>query len=208
MSHKLLAAAVALAAFAIPATAWSFKLERPEMIKAGTFTFTGNVELASLTTADEDDNEADSSTFDLGVGVGYFVMPSLEIGLRAGYGSASDDGPAEASNFLIGAAIAYYFPWLKDNALFPYLGLTLDYASASITNDDADSEITSSGIAVRPAGGLMLAIGGRTGGFMKLDAGYLYNPVTTESKIGDISGDAETTRSGLTVGLGFGLFLR
>ncbi len=211
MSHKLIAAAVALAALALPATAWSFKLQKPEMTNAGTFTFGGGLNISSLTITDKlevagMDVEAESSSTTIGIApsIGYFVMDSLEIGVLLDYHSSSvepEEGDAvESSGFGIGAYGAYYFPWLKGNAMFPYIGASFRYLSET---PGEDTEV--SGYDIRPGVGLMLAIGSRTGGWMKLAVDYQIMSTTTELD-GDEAGTRDT--SGLVVGAGFGLYLQ
>lgn len=207
MSHKLIAAAVALAALALPATAWSFKLERPEMIQSGTFTFGGNLSFAALTETNTpkggDDAETSVSRFGIAPNIGYFVMDGLEIGAMLDYHQASSepDGgdKAETSGYGVGLYGAYYFNFLKDNALFPYVGVSLRYLSETPGED-----LEVSGTDIRPGIGLMLAIGGRTGGFMKLGVDYQIMSTTAEFD-GDEIGTQDT--SGIVIGMGFGLYI-
>lgn len=207
MSHKLFAAAVAIAALALPATAWSFKLQKPEMVDAGTITFGGDLEFSSLTTTTKvGDNESDSESTSFGIAprIGYFVIDNLELGGELAYQSETSkpDGgdESESSAFGIGAFVHYYFRVLEGNALYPYLGARFRYISATPGED-----IEVSGTSIAPGAGLMLAIGSRTGGFMKLDVAYEINSLTT--KVDGVDDEAETDVSGIVVGLGFGLYL-
>ncbi len=209
MSRLSLAAVVALVALALPATAWSFKLEKPERTDAGTITFTGALDFSSLTTEIEDvDGDSDVTLFGVGLGVGYLVMNSLEIGGNLGVGTASGDDDSSTLGFNIGAFAAFYAQWLKGNALFPYAQLSVDYNSTSTENEIGEEtvETTTSGPTIRGAAGIMLAIGGRTGGFMKVDIGYEYYSWTIESDA-DGAEDIEGTTSGPSAMLGFGLYI-
>lgn len=210
MSHKLIAAVVATAALALPATAWSFKLEKPEMTDAGTFTFGGELDFRSLTTEIEDvDGDSEATTVGIGFNIGYLVINSLEVGARLGVRSGSGDGEADLLGFNIGAYGAFYAQWLKGNALFPYATISVDYSSVTSESEvgDTKTESNTSGPIVRGAAGIMLAIGGRTGGFMKVDIGYEYASWTTETESDGNSTDFEGTTSGPTAQLGFGLYI-
>lgn len=135
--------------------------------------------------------------------IGYFVMNGLEIGALLDYHSTTTEPEGgdelETSGFGIGAYVAYYFPWLEGNAMYPYIG-----ASARYLSETPGEDIEESGYDLRPGVGLMLAIGSRTGGFMKLDVAYQIRSMTTEVD-GDEAGTSDT--SGLAIGLGFGLYI-
>lgn len=208
MSKKLLAAAVALTALALPATAWSFKLQKPEMTNKGTFTFGGGLNIASLTITDTpeggDGADTDSTAIGIAPNIGYFVIDSLEIGVLLDYHSASSKpeggDEVESSGFGVGLYGAYYFNFLEGNALYPYIGASFRYLSDTLGED-----LESSGTDIRPGIGLMMAIGSRTGGWMKLGVDYQLKS-TTATFDGDDVGTQDT--SGVVVGLGFGLYLQ
>lgn len=138
--------------------------------------------------------------------VGYFVMPNLEVGLGLHYRSSSsktgDADEVETSGFGVGAYGHYYFRFMEKNALYPYVGIGLDYQS-----DEVPDVSTTSGTDIKPGVGLALAIGSKTGGFMKLDLGYLIRSRTVSLEI-DGADDVDVSTSGIVVGLGFGLYLR
>ncbi len=209
MTKRLLIALAAAAGLVVPSAALAFKLQKPEFVEAGTFTFGGNLAFASLTTEPEEgDGSTTDTTFAIQPRIGYFVMPNLELGLGLGYQSVSseiDPGAGDttesgASGFNIGAGLAYYFNFLERNALFPYIGFAVDYATMSPDEGDAST----STISILPGVGLALAIGSRTGGFMKLGIDYAYRMNTFDPGEGD---EIESTTSGVQVGLGFGLYI-
>jgi len=209
MTKRLLIAIVTAAGLVVPSAALAFKLQKPEYVQAGTFTFGGNLAFSSLTTEPEEgDGESTSTNFAIQPRIGYFVMPNLELGLGLGYQSESSEvdagvgDPIEsgASGFNIGAGLAYYFNFLERNALYPYVGINVDYASTSPDEGDASA----STISILPGVGLALAIGSRTGGFMKLGIDYAYKMNTFDPGEGD---EIESTTSGIQVGLGFGLYI-
>lgn len=209
MSRKLLGALVAAAFLVVPATAWSFKLQKPEMTNKGTFTFGGGLNLAFLTDTIEIDGvdgdaEVSRSTIGIAPQIGYFAMDNLEIGVLLDYHSSTtepDGGDAvETSGYAVGAGVAYYFNFMEKNALYPYVGASVRYQS-----DTPAEDVTVSGTDIRPGVGLMLAVGSRTGGFMKLGLDYQILSLSTENDGDEVS---TTSTSGVVVGLGFGLYLQ
>lgn len=205
MTKRLLIALATAAGLVVPSAALAFKLQKPEFVQAGTFTFGGDLSFYTLTEEPEEGDGVDTSGFAVQPRIGYFVIPNLELGLGLGYKSDTTplpgtDDELERTTFNIGAELAYYFNFLERNALYPYVGIGFDYASAG--NDATDD--TTSTISVLPGIGLALAIGSRTGGFMKLGIQYAYKMNTFEPETGD---DVETTTSGIQIGLGFGLYI-
>lgn len=209
MSKRLLVSGLAAAALALPSAAMAFKLQKPEFPEGGTFTFGGNLNFASTTTEIELEGvdatgEVSTTAFGIAPQIGYFVIPNLEIGVRLGYQSTTTEpkggDESETSGFNVGLYGAYYFRFLERNALYPYVGVAFDYLS--LTPEAEDTEI--SGTDIRPGIGLALAIGSRTGGFMKLGIDYQIRSTTTEVD-GDEASNEST--SGVVVGLGFGLYI-
>lgn len=208
MANRLILSGVAAAALALPSAALAFKLQKPEFPEGGTFTFGGNLNFNSTTTEvelDGVDGSSETSTTEFGIQprIGYFVIPNLEIGVGLGYRSTTTEpeggDEVETSGFNVGLYAAYYFRFLEGNALYPYVGVGFDYFSET---PGEDTEV--SGTDIRPGIGLALAIGSRTGGFMKLGIDYQIRSATTEFD-GDEVSTAST--SGVVVGLGFGLFI-
>lgn len=208
MPLRMITALAAAALLAVPAAAHAFKLQKPELVEAGTITFGGGLTFESLSSEPDIDNADTTDTTTIGIAprVGYFVMPNLEVGLGLHYRSAtSKTGSAdeiETSGFGVGAYGHYYFRFLEKNALYPYVGIGLDYQS-----DELPDVSTTSGTDIKPGIGLALAIGSKTGGFMKLDLGYLIRSRTTSFEMDGLD-DLDVSTSGLVVGLGFGLYLR
>lgn len=203
MSKRLFVSGLAAAALALPSAAMAFKLQKPEFPEGGTFTFGGNLTFESVTDEPEEGDGTDSTNFAIAPRIGYFVIPNLEIGVGLGYRSSTSgegESEVESSGFNVGLYGAYYFRFLERNALYPYVGVAFDYFSDS-PNDDTEV----SGTDIRPGIGLALAIGSRTGGFMKLGVDYQIRSSTVE--IDGADGEAEFSRSGVVVGLGFGLYI-
>jgi hypothetical protein len=205
MANRLILSGVAAAALALPSAALAFKLQKPEFPEGGTFTFGGNLTFASVTDEPEEGDGVDSTTFAIAPRIGYFVIPNLEIGVGLGYQSTTSgegDSEVESSGFNVGLYGAYYFRFLEGNALYPYVGVAFDYFSQTPGED-----IETSGTDIRPGIGLALAIGSRTGGFMKLGIDYQIRSSTTEIEVAGDTVEAESSRSGVVVGLGFGLYI-
>lgn len=208
MSKRLLVSGLAAAALALPSAAMAFKLQKPEFPEAGTFTFGGNLNFAATTNEREVDgvdgtSEESVTAFGIQPQIGYFVIPNLEIGVRLGYQSTTTEpeegDEEETSGFNVGLYGAYYFRFLERNALYPYVGVAFDYFSQTPGEDTEDS-----GTDIRPGIGLALAIGSRTGGFMKLGIDYQIRSLTREFDGDEVHTDST---SGVVVGLGFGLYI-
>lgn len=208
MTKRLLIALITAAGLVVPSAALAFKLQKPEYPEAGTFTFGGGLNLAFTTDETElegVDGSSESSTTAFGIApkIGYFVIPNLEIGVGFGYNSTTvepeEGDEVESSGFNVGAFAAYYFRFLERNALYPYVGIGFDYFSQTPAED---TEV--SGTDIRPGVGLALAIGSRTGGFMKLGIDYQIRSATTEFDGDEVS---TTSTSGVVIGLGFGLYI-
>jgi hypothetical protein len=140
--------------------------------------------------------------------VGYFVFANrsiaLELALQAGLQTSSSetDGKAGASSsaWQAGLDIPLYFKALKKHRIFPFLHAAVLMKSVTTRLDPDQDPAEQSGLDLRLGAGGTLALGAKSGGFMKLSIDYVIrNDLLDKDQNGqDISG--------LEAGLGFGLF--